>query len=207
MNGSRHAFSNGRGPIHRVMCFFLVPMLENAGANVLLLERDYNKWNYCWCDESIGGKSTYKETNGKEKGEHRNSRFYQSRKNVHSYEIHFEWVRQEQFVQLAKERVFNMELRHSRKLNMGSMFYQTLKIAATMHYIYIHAGEDRFGWTSRWGRNMDLLGYSTLKGFNTKITLSQSSQDGKVVSADAVKIGGGMALLEYLIRVLNGKHQ
>ncbi len=47
---------------------FLVPMLENAGANVLLpRERDYNKTELIIDnDDRISGTSPYSETNGKE---------------------------------------------------------------------------------------------------------------------------------------------
>src|SRR5690606_9927005 len=48
---------------------FLVPMLENAGANVLFpRERDYNKTELIVDnDDRTAGKSTYREDNGKER--------------------------------------------------------------------------------------------------------------------------------------------
>jgi hypothetical protein len=182
---------------------FLVPMLENAGANVLLpRERDYNKIEIIVDnDESIGGKSTYKETNGKEKwGNTGIAGFANLRKMCMDYENPFRMgtARAVRTISQGKESLatWNFDIPEKGKYGVY-VSYQTLKNSSNdaLYSVFHAGGKTDFRVNQQMGGGTWIfLGYFDFeKGSTQKITLSnKSSQDGKVVSADAVKIGGGM---------------
>ncbi len=182
---------------------FLVPMLENAGANVLLpRERDYSKTELIVDnDDSPGGQSTYRETNGKEEWSNTGTAGFANPRDMY----------------LDGENPFRMGTsRQVRTTNRGDesfaawhfvvpekgkygvyVSYQTVKNSSDDALFSVHhtGGKTDFRVNQQMGGGTWIfLGYFDFeKGANHKITLSnRSSRNGRIVTADAVKIGGGM---------------
>ena len=182
---------------------FLVPMLENAGANVLLpRERDYNKTELIVDnDDSPGSRSTYRETNGKEAWSNTGTAGFANPRDMY----------------LDGENPFRMgTTRQTRTTNRGAeslatwhpdipakgkygvyVSYQTLKNSSddALYSVHHAGGKTDFRVNQQMGGGTWIfLGYFDFeKGTSHQITLSnRSSRNGRIVTADAVKIGGGM---------------
>lgn len=195
---------------------FLVPMLENAGANVLLpRERDYNPKevivdNDLPVDSSSDVQTSeifhkkklgYIEINGKEKWKTSNSPGFAHTKKVYlNGENPFRegTARQIKTVSKDKESIaeWNIGIPEDGKYGVY-VSYQTVKNSSedALYSVYHAGGRTDLKVNQQMGGGTWIfLGYFDFHQKNSnKITLSNKSQKkGKVVIADAVKIGGGM---------------
>ena len=181
---------------------FLVPMLENAGANVFMpRERDYNPTELIIDQEGSSAGSSYSERNGKERWQMSDSAGFANGKEYY----------------LDGENPFRMgKARKIRTITKGAVSvatwqpdipekgeygvyvsYQTVKNSSDdALYTISHAGG-----TTQFKVNQQMGGGTWIylgsfpfeKGNHHMITLSNKSRRaGRIVSADAVKIGGGM---------------
>ncbi len=179
---------------------FLTPMLENAGANVLLpRERDYNKHEVIVDNDSPDGK--YTETNGKERWQQTASLGFANPKKVYlNGENPFTMgtARQTKTVSRGAESIATWTPDIPKAGNYGVyVSYQTVKNSAedALYSVYHAGGRTDFSVNQTMGGGTWIfLGYFDFdKGQNQKITLSnKSKRAGKIVTSDAVKIGGGM---------------
>lgn len=181
---------------------FLVPMLENAGANVLLpRERDYNRVEIIVDNDKGTGNSQYREKNGKEPW----------RKSLRAGFSH------EKSIYLDGENPFKMgTVRETNTVTRGEasmaewlpdfpksgeygvyIAYQTLKNSSddALYTVHHDGGTTEFRVNQQMGGGtwIYLGSFYFNENGEHKITLSNAGRRaGRVVTADAVKIGGGM---------------
>ncbi|WP_298649302.1 xanthan lyase, partial [uncultured Proteiniphilum sp.] len=192
---------------------FLVPMLENAGANVLMpRERDYNRTELVIDnDDSKGGNdpghsdkedsSRYRETNGKEAWWNTNSAGFANPKKIYldgENPFRMGTARQTETITRGEESFAEWRPDISEKGKYGVyVSYQTVKNSSddALYSVYHAGGKTDFQVNQQMGGGTWIfLGYFDFdKGSSHKITLSnKSSRAGRIITADAVKIGGGM---------------
>lgn len=181
---------------------FLVHMLENAGANVLLpRERDYNKNEIIVDNNSSSNKSSYKEFIGKEKWQNADSAgFAHIKESYIDGENPFKLgtSRQVKTIKRGTESTATWTPNFTEKGKYGVYIsYQTLKNSTedAKYSVYHAGGKTDFLINQKMGGGTWIfLGYFTFdKGDNHKITITNLSQkSGRIITADAVKIGGGM---------------
>lgn len=179
---------------------FLVPMLENAGANVLMpRERDYNTHEIIVDNDSKEG--VYTETNGKERWQQTQSAGFANPKKVYldgENPFRMGTARQVKTVSRGTESIASWTPDIPQKGKYGVYIsYQTVKNSAddALYSVHHAGGQTDFSVNQTMGGGTWIfLGYFDFeKGKNHKITLSnKSKRAGKIVTADAVKIGGGM---------------
>lgn len=183
---------------------YLVPMLENAGANVLLpRERDYHNIEVIVDNDTSRFGSEYKETNGSESWLQGEGSGFAEKKTVYlDGENPFTEgsFRQTKTIHKGKESIAEWIPDMPDKGNYAVyVSYKTLPNSSedALYTVY-HLGEKtEFIVNQKMGGSTWIfLGTFTFdKGKNDscKITLSnRSNKKGDVVTADAVKIGGGM---------------
>lgn len=179
---------------------FLVPMLENAGANVLLpRERDYNTTEIIIDNDSEN--NFYSETNGKEQWQNSPFSGFANLKNVYldgENPFGMGTVRQTKTISRGAESVATWTPDIPKKGKYGVYIsYQTVKNSTqdALYSVYHAGGKTDFRVNQQMGGGTWIfLGYFDFdEGKNHKITLSNASnRAGRVITADAVKIGGGM---------------
>ncbi len=182
---------------------FLVPMLENAGANVLLpRERDYSKTELIVDnDDRQEGPSAYRETNGKEAWSTTDSAGFANPRDMYldgENPFRMGTVRQVRTTNRGEESfaVWHPDIPAKGKYGVY-VSYQTVKNSSddARYSVYHAGGKTDFRVNQQMGGGTWIfLGYFDFeKGKNHQITLSnKSSRNGRIVTADAVKIGGGM---------------
>lgn len=180
---------------------FLVPMLENAGANVLLpRERDYNTIELIIDREGSSVGSLYTETNGRERWQECDSAGFANPKEVYldgENPFRMGRARQSKTVSKGAESVATWRADIPVKGEYGVyVSYQTAKHSSddALYTVYHAGGKTDFRVNQQMGGGTWIfLGYFSFdKGNNHRITLSNKSRrSGKIVTADAVKIGGG----------------
>ena len=182
---------------------FLVPMLENAGANVLLpRERDYNKTELIIDnDDPKSGTSPYSETNGKEAWSNTNSAGFANPRDIYQdgeNPFRMGTARQVRTTNRGEESIAAWHPDIPAKGRYGVyVSYQTVKNSSddALYSVHHTGGKTDFRVNQQMGGGTWIfLGYFDFeKGKNHQITLSnKSGRNGRVVTADAVKIGGGM---------------
>lgn len=180
---------------------FLVPMLENAGANVLLpRERDYNTREVI-VDNDTKNSSEYRESNGKESW---SSTSFSGFANPKTFYLDGEnpfklgTARQVKTISKGAESSVEWIPEIPEKGNYGVyVSYQSVKnsVEDAQYSVYHSGGKTVFSINQQMGGGTWIfLGYFDFdKGKNHKVTLSnKSKKNGQIVTADAVKIGGGM---------------
>lgn len=187
---------------------FLVPMLENAGANVLLpRERDYNKHEIIVDNNGSSPGSLYTETNGKEHWLPADSAGFSNFKTRYfDGENPFKMgtARKVKTVSRGNESFAIWTPDIPEKGTYGVYIsYQTVKKSTedALYSVYHAGGRTDFHVNQQMGGGTWIfLGYFTFdKGSDHKITLSNRSKHaGRIVTADAVKIGGGMGNIARL---------
>ena len=179
---------------------FLVPMLENAGANVLLpRERDTNREELIVDNDTQSG-GHYIEQNGKEAWKTGNGTGFARVREVYDSENPFEegTFRQVSSIVKGKKSVAKWELDIPRKGEYAVyVSYKTLKNSVNdARYEVCHlGGTTTFQVNQQMGGGTWIyLGTFTFdKTGESSVTLSNvSAKQGMVVTADAVKVGGGM---------------
>ncbi|WP_106831883.1 golvesin C-terminal-like domain-containing protein [Parabacteroides pacaensis] len=186
---------------------FLVPMLENAGANVLMpRERD------CQTEEIIvdndgclQGNSTYMEKNGSknwiqgsEKG------FAHSRARYINFENPFQEGSYRAIETIKRKKEKESTAEWTPDIPVSGQYavyvsYKTLPNSAddALYTIYHKGGTSQFKVNQQMGGGtwiyLGSFGFEKGKNNQYKIVLSnRSDKAGRIVTADAVKIGGGM---------------
>ncbi|MEN6589273.1 MAG: xanthan lyase, partial [Proteiniphilum sp.] len=181
---------------------FLVPMLENAGANVLLpRERDYNKQEIIIDNNGSRGLSAYSETNGREAWRNTDSAGFANPKEIYldgENPFRMGTARQIKTVSRGAESVATWIADIPEKGEYGVyVSYQTVKNSSddALYSVYHAGGRTDFRVNQQMGGGtwIYLGSFPFEKGNQHTITLSNKSRrGGKIVTADAVKIGGGM---------------
>lgn len=181
---------------------FLVPMLENAGANVLLpRERDYNKQEVIIDNDGSKGGSTYSEMNGKETWRNSDSAGFANLREIWlngENPFRMGTARQTKTVSRGEESIASWTPDIPEKGRYAVFVsYQTVKNSSDdARYSVYHAGgktDFRVNQQMGGGTWIFLGNFDFEEGTSHRITLSnRSKRTGKVVTADAVKIGGGM---------------
>ncbi|MEA4917433.1 xanthan lyase [Proteiniphilum sp.] len=192
---------------------FLVPMLENAGANILMpRERDYTKTELiidndgCTKVDSSNrpGKddhSRYVEINGKEMWQTSDSPGFANSKEFYvdgENPFRMGTIRQIKTVKRGEESIAEWHPDIPEKGRYGIyVSYQSSKNSSddALYSVYHLGGKTDFRVNQQMGGGTWIfLGYFDFdEGNNHKVTLSnKSNHSGKIITADAVKIGGGM---------------
>ena len=181
---------------------FLVPMLENAGANVLLpRERDYNKTELIIDNDGSSPATAYHETSGSKAWQNTENPGFANPKKVYldgENPFRIGSARQAKTIAKGKESVVEWSFDVPRKGTYGVyVAYQSTKNSVEdAHYTVHHAGgETLFSVNQQMGGGTWIfLGYFPFEpGKGNKVVLTNKSRKaGKIVVADAVKIGGGM---------------
>ncbi|MDD4727331.1 MAG: xanthan lyase [Dysgonamonadaceae bacterium] len=188
---------------------FLVPMLENAGANVLMpRERDYNTSEIIVDnDNTVNSKSIYRETNNNESWDNSLLPGFAHKKVQYlDGENPFKmgtarWI---ESVTDGKASLIEWIPQITKKDKYGVyVSYQSFENSTEKaHYKIYHAGgETDFLVNQKMGGSTWIfLGYFTFdKDNNHRVVLTNKTQNtGEIVSADAVKIGGGMGNIARL---------
>ena len=183
---------------------YLVPMLENAGANILLpRERDIQRHEIIVDNDKSTDNSIYKEINGNDSWIVGNSEGFAKMKETYlDGENPFRQGSYKQMRTTNKEReslcewIPNIPERGKYGIYIS---YKTLKNSTedALYTVYHLGGTTQFKVNQTMGGGTWIfLGYFSFeKGLNEnfKITLSnKSNKNGRIVTADAIKIGGGM---------------
>ena len=181
---------------------FLVPMLENAGVNVLLpRERDYNTNELIIDNDRSSNGSEYSETNGRERWHESDSAGFANTKEAYldgENPFRMGRARQTKTVSKGAASVATWRADIPEKGDYGVyVSYQTVKHSSddALYSVYHAGGRTDFHLNQQMGGGTWIfLGYFSFeKGNDHKITLSNKSRRaGRIVIADAVKIGGGM---------------
>lgn len=177
---------------------FLVPMLENAGANVLLpRERDYNKFELILDNDD----ETYSENSGKEQWQ---TSIVPGFANPKDYYLDGEnpfrmgSAREVKTIKSGNESFAEWKIKVAERGYYGVyVAYQSFKNSSedALYTIYHDGGKTEVSVNQKMGGGTWIfLGYFDFDvSDNYKITLSnKSSKAGRIVSADAIKVGGGM---------------
>ena len=191
---------------------FIVPMLENAGANVLLpRERDYNQTEIIVDnDDTVNSKSVYKETVRKEAWLNWQDTsipgFAHTKEQYLDGENPFEMgtARQIKSITDESERLVEWIPAITKKDKYGVyVSYQSFDNSTEeAHYKIFHAGgeTDYLVNQKMGGGTWIFLGHFTFdKDKNHRVVLTNKTREaGEIITADAVKIGGGMGNIARL---------
>ena len=184
---------------------FLVPMLENAGANVLMpRERDLNTAEIVIDNDGVlSGNSTYVEKVGDKKWMKGNGAGFAHLRNVYkNFENPFKegTYRAVETIKKGTETTVEWipEIPTSGQYGVY-VSYQTLPNSAddALYTVYHKGGETQFKVNQQMGGGtwiyLGTFGFDASKSNAYKVVLSnRSAKAGKVITADAVKIGGGV---------------
>lgn len=187
---------------------FLVPMLENAGANVILTrERDYNKIEVIVDNNGSTGNSEYKEQNRKEKWHDTQVKGFANPKAFYiDNENPFRMGTARQIKTVSKDEESTAEwIIDIPKKDTYAVYvsYQTVKHSSddVLYSVYHEGGKTDFEVNQQMGGGTWIYIGDFLfnKGNNNKIVVSNKSKKANnIVTADAVKIGGGMGNIARL---------
>jgi len=189
---------------------YLVPMLENSGANVLLpRERDIQRHEVIVDNDKNKDKSIYKEANGKDSWTAgSNEGFAHLKESYLDGENPFRSgsYRQAKTINKGEESTCEWIPDIPEKGQYGVYIsYKTLENSAddVQYTVYHMGGQTNFSINQTMGGGTWIfLGFFTFdKGVNNnyKVLLTnKSNKAGRVVTADAVKIGGGMGNIARL---------
>lgn len=184
---------------------FLVPMLENAGANVLMpRERDLNTAEIVIDNDGVlKGNSTYVEKTGDKKWMQGNGTGFAHLRNYYKdFENPFKegTYRAVETIKKGTETTVEWipEIPATGQYGVY-VSYQTLPNSAddALYTVYHKGGETQFKVNQQMGGGtwiyLGTFGFDAGKSNAYKVVLSnRSAKAGKVITADAVKIGGGV---------------
>ena len=184
---------------------FLVPMLENAGANVLMpRERDLNTTEIVIDNDGVlKGNSTYVEKTGDKKWMQGNGTGFAHLRNYYKdFENPFKegTYRAVETIKKGTETTVEWipEIPATGQYGVY-VSYQTLPNSAddALYTVYHKGGETQFKVNQQMGGGtwiyLGTFGFDAGKSNAYKVVLSnRSAKAGKVITADAVKIGGGV---------------
>ena len=184
---------------------FLVPMLENAGANVLMpRERDLNTAEIVIDNDGVlKGNSTYVEKTGDKKWMQGNGTGFAHLRNYYKdFENPFKegTYRAVETIKKGTETTVEWipEIPTAGQYGVY-VSYKTLPNSAddALYTVYHKGGETQFKVNQQMGGGtwiyLGTFGFDTGKSNAYKVVLSnRSAKAGKVITADAVKIGGGV---------------
>ena len=183
---------------------FLVPMLENAGANVLMpRERDVNTAEIIVDNDGmLTGKSTYLENTGDKPWLQGNGVGFAHLRNQYK-------GMENPFKEGTFRTVETIKKGHESKVEWTPeipsdgryavyVSYQTLPNSAddALYTVYHKGGETQFKVNQQMGGGtwiyLGTFGFDAGKGSGKVVLSNRSAKAGKIITADAVKIGGGM---------------
>ena len=183
---------------------FLVPMLENAGANVLMpRERDVNTAEIIVDNDGmLMGKSTYLEKTGDKPWLQGNGVGFAHLRNQYQ-------GMENPFKEGTLRTVETIKKGHESKVEWTPeipsdgryavyVSYQTLPNSAddALYTVYHKGGETQFKVNQQMGGGtwiyLGTFGFDAGKGSGKVVLSNRSAKAGKMITADAVKIGGGM---------------
>ena len=183
---------------------FLVPMLENAGANVLMpRERDVNTAEIIVDNDGmLTGKSTYLEKTGDKPWLQGNGVGFAHLRNQYK-------GMENPFKEGTFRTVETIKKGHESKVEWTPeipsdgryavyVSYQTLPNSAddALYTVYHKGGETQFKVNQQMGGGtwiyLGTFGFDAGKGSGKVVLSNRSAKAGKMITADAVKIGGGM---------------
>ena len=183
---------------------FLVPMLENAGANVLMpRERDVNTAEIIVDNDGmLTGKSTYLEKTGDKPWLQGNGVGFAHLRNQYK-------GMENPFKEGTFRTVETIKKGHESKVEWTPeipsdgryavyVSYQTLPNSAddALYTVYHKGGETQFKVNQQMGGGtwiyLGTFGFDAGKGSGKVVLSNRSAKAGKIITADAVKIGGGM---------------
>ena len=182
---------------------YLVPMLENAGANVLIpRERDTQRHEIIVDNDGSTARSDYAETTGSEKWETGETPGFAHLKTIYTgFENPFKDGSYRQTVAVTKGKesrcTWLPDIPEKGKYGVYISYASLNNSAKDALYTVYHTGgqtEFRINQTMGGGTWIFLGFFDFDKGVNErcKIVLSnQSKTPGRIITADAVKIGGG----------------
>ncbi|MBP3774543.1 MAG: xanthan lyase [Bacteroidaceae bacterium] len=181
---------------------FLVPMLENAGATVLMpRERDINPHELIIDNDQSSTGCTYAETNKKEKwNDGDKAGFAQKRIIYKDFENPFKEGTFRQIKTVKKEpseAVWTPDIPEEGEYGVYVSYQSLPESADDAQYTIYHKGQKtiiKVNQTMGGGTWIFLGSYRFDKGKNdqNKVVLSNlSNKKGRIITADAVKIGGG----------------
>ncbi|VBB47571.1 conserved exported hypothetical protein [uncultured Paludibacter sp.] len=184
---------------------FLVPMLENAGANVLLpRERDWQKEEVIVDNDGLQDNlSSYEEKNGAKSWENgEKSGFAHLKKQYIDFENPFKdgTFRQIETIKKGNESVVEW-IPFFAKSGEYAVYvsYQTVENSAedALYTVFHQGGISQFKINQKMGGGtwiyLGKFKFNAGKNISQKVVLSNiSSKAGKIVSADGIKFGGGM---------------
>ena len=182
---------------------FLVPMLENAGANVLLpRERDINRQEYILDNDNNNGYSENVGLKKWEKGD--GTGFAHKQDKYHDFQNPFldGTFRQTETQTKGPESVAEWKtIIKERGEYAVYISYKTIKKSSrdALYTVHHAGGETQFRINQQMaGGTWVYLGtFMFTEGQTATVTLSNLSEKaGQIVTADAVKIGGGMGNIE-----------
>ena len=183
---------------------FLVPMLENAGANVLMpRERDVNTAEIIVDNDGmLTGKSTYLEKTGDKPWLQGNGVGFAHLRNQYK-------GMENPFKEGTFRTVETIKKGHESKVEWTPeipsdgryavyVSYQTLPNSAddALYTVYHKGGETQFKVNQQMGGGtwiyLGTFGFDAGKGSGKVVLSNRSAKAGRMIAADAVKIGGGM---------------
>lgn len=184
---------------------FLVPMLENAGANVLMpRERDYQKEEIIIDnDKGVASSSDYQEKSGEKSWNNGNgSGFAHLKAEYYGFENPFKdgTFRQVETIKKGNESLVEWMPDFSAEGKFAVyVSYQTLENSAedALYTVYHKDGKTEFKVNQKMGGGtwiyLGTFNFNKGKNEDGKVVLSNKSSKAKmIVTADAVKFGGGM---------------
>ncbi|WP_455592504.1 golvesin C-terminal-like domain-containing protein [Bacteroides sp.] len=183
---------------------FLVPMLENAGANVLLpRERDTQTAEIIIDNDGcLDGRSTYTEQTGEHKWENGTTPgFAHLRAQYKDFENPFREGTYRQTTTLKKGKESLAEwIPEIPKAGQYAVYvsYKTLPNSTddALYTVYHKGGKSQFKVNQQMGGGtwiyLGHFGFDAGKGECKVVLSNQSGKAGRIITADAVKIGGGM---------------
>lgn len=184
---------------------FLVPMLENAGANVIMpRERDYQKEEIIVDnDKKVETSSKYFEKNGEKSWKDGNgSGFAHLKTEYREFENPFEdgTFREIETIKKGNESIIEWMPNFSSEGKFAVYIcYQTVENSSedALYTIYHKDGKSEFKVNQKMGGNtwvyLGTFGFDKGKNDAGKVTLTNKSGKAKrILTADAVKFGGGM---------------
>lgn len=183
---------------------YLVPMLENAGANVLLpRERDIQRHEVIVDNDKSGGKSEYDEVEGIEPWSDGENPGFANQKDFYvdgENPFRMGTFRQAKTVTKDAESLAQW-IPYIPEKGRYAVYvsYKTVKNSSedVRYTVYHLGGKTEFSVNQTMGGGtwifLGFFGFGEGRNDNCKIVLSnKSDKKGRIVTADAVKIGGGM---------------
>ncbi len=171
---------------------YIIPMLENAGANVYYpKERDSNKDEYIIDIDNSKDKINTTENVKEIKGGFLLKEFYTDYENPFVLGKHLE-MQSSALSNFKDSIVYNFKVRKAGKYAVYISYNKGNNVSDVNYCVYHSGGKTNFIVNQKMGYSTWVyLGTFKFNEENSKITVFNSSKEKGIISSDAVKIGGG----------------